>query len=122
MVVKLSDDARQTSNSAGAPDRPRRAGPVMLANVASIELGSGPAVIDRYDRVRNVNIEVELNGQPLGEIEAKTMELPSMKQLPPGVARQAVGDAEAMGELFEGFRSPWPPAYCASTSSSCCFS
>ena len=26
-----------------------------------------------------------------------------MKQLPPGVAVKAVGDAEAMGELFEGF-------------------
>ena len=31
------------------------------------------------------------------------MELPSMKQLPPGVGVKAVGDAEAMGELFEGF-------------------
>ena len=103
MVVKLSDDARQDFELLSRLTVPGAHGPVMLANVASIELGSGPAVIDRYDRVRNVNIEVELNGQPLGEIEAKTMELPSMKQLPPGVAVKAVGDAEAMGELFEGF-------------------
>ena len=103
MVVKLRDDARQDFELLSRLTVPGTHGPVMLANVASIELGSGPAVIDRYDRVRNVNIEVELNGQPLGEIEAKTMELPSMKQLPPGVAVKAVGDAEAMGELFEGF-------------------
>lgn len=103
MVVKLSDKARQDFDLISRLTVPGTNGPVMLANVASIELGSGPAVIDRYDRVRNVNIEVELNGQPLGEIEAKTMELPSMKQLPPGVAVKAVGDAEAMGELFEGF-------------------
>ncbi len=103
MVVKLSDDARQDFELLKRLTVPGAHGPVMLANVASIELGSGPAVIDRYDRVRNVNIEVELNGQPLGEIEAKTMELPSMKQLPPGVGVKAVGDAEAMGELFEGF-------------------
>ena len=103
MVVKLSDDARQDFELLSRLTVPGAHGPVMLANVASIELGSGPAVIDRYDRVRNVNIEVELNGQPLGEIEAKTMELPSMKQLPPGVGVKAVGDAEAMGELFEGF-------------------
>ncbi len=103
VVVKLSDKARQDFDLISRLTVPGTHGPVMLANVASIELGSGPAVIDRYDRVRNVNIEVELNGQPLGEIEAKTMELPSMKQLPPGVAVKAVGDAEAMGELFEGF-------------------
>ncbi|MFT3849751.1 MAG: efflux RND transporter permease subunit [Propionivibrio sp.] len=103
MVVKLSDDARQDFELLSRLTVPGTHGPVMLANVASIELGSGPAVIDRYDRVRNVNIEVELNGQPLGEVEAKTMQLPSMQQLPPGVAVKAVGDAEAMGELFEGF-------------------
>ena len=103
MVVKLSDDARQDFELLSRLTVPGAHGPVMLANVASIELGSGPAVIDRYDRVRNVNLEVELNGQPLGDVEAKTMALPSMKQLPPGVGVKAVGDAEAMGELFEGF-------------------
>ena len=32
--------------------------PIMVPSL----VGSGPAQIDRYDRVRNVNIEVELNG------------------------------------------------------------
>ncbi len=103
VVVKLRDEARQDFDLLARLAVPGTHGPVLLGNVATIELGSGPAQIDRYDRVRNVNIEVELNGQPLGEIEARAMELPALKQLPPGVSVKAVGDAEAMGELFEGF-------------------
>ena len=54
-------------------------GPVTLANVASIRLAGGPAEIDRYDRLRNINFEIELNGQPLGEVEAKALALPTTK-------------------------------------------
>ena len=103
VVVKLRDTARQDFELLSRLTVPGSHGPVFLGNVAHVELGSGPAQIDRYDRIRNVNIVVELNGQPLGEVEAKAMALPSLKQLPPGVNIKAVGDAEAMGELFEGF-------------------
>ncbi len=75
----------------------------MLANVASLTIAGGPAEIDRYDRLRNINFEVELNGQPLGEVEAAALALPSLRQLPPGVIQTTVGDAEAMGELFASF-------------------
>jgi multidrug efflux pump subunit AcrB len=103
VVVKLRDSARQDFDLLARLTVAGKHGPVLLGNVATIELGSGPAQIDRYDRVRNVNIEVELNGLPLGEIEAQAMALPGIKQMPPGVSVKAVGDAEAMGELFEGF-------------------
>ncbi|MDR3411890.1 MAG: efflux RND transporter permease subunit [Formivibrio sp.] len=103
IVVKLRDAARQNFDLLARLTVPGAHGPVLLGNVANIELGSGPAQIDRYDRIRNVNIEVELNGQPLGKVEAQAMALPSIQQLPPGVSVKAVGDAEAMGELFEGF-------------------
>lgn len=103
IVVKLRDAARQDFALLARLTVAGTHGPVLLGNVASVELGSGPAQIDRYDRIRNVNIEVELNGMPLGDIEAQAMALPSLSQLPPGVAVKAVGDAEAMGELFEGF-------------------
>ena len=36
-------------------------------------------------------------------MEAQAKKLPSLQQLPPGVHQTAFGDAEAMGELFEGF-------------------
>jgi multidrug efflux pump subunit AcrB len=71
--------------------------------VATLELSSGPAQIDRYDRQRNVNIEVELNQRPLGEVEAQVLALPSLRNLPPGVIQTTIGDAEAMGELFQSF-------------------
>jgi multidrug efflux pump subunit AcrB len=64
---------------------------------------SGPAQIDRYDRLRNINFEIELNQQPLGAVEAAALALPSLQNLPPGVTQSTVGDAEAMAELFDSF-------------------
>ncbi len=103
VVVKLRDEARKDVDLLSRLSVPGSHGPVLLGNVATVEIGSGPAQIDRYDRIRNINFDVELNGQPLGEIEELAKALPSLKQLPPGISIKAVGDAEAMGELFEGF-------------------
>ncbi|GAB2880369.1 efflux RND transporter permease subunit [Uliginosibacterium flavum] len=103
IVVKLQDDARQDLELVSRLMVPGSRGPVMLASLASIEITSGPAQIDRYDRSRNVNIDVELNGLPLGDLEQQAQALPSLQQLPPGVRQATIGDAEAMGELFEGF-------------------
>ncbi len=82
---------------------PGRNGSVPLAAVAQVELGSGPARLDRYDRMRNISIDVELNGTPIGEVMAKADKLASLQSLPAGVYRQSSGDAERMAELFGGF-------------------
>jgi multidrug efflux pump subunit AcrB len=82
---------------------PGKHGPVAIGNVATLAIAGGPAEIDRYDRLRNVNFEIELNGQPLGEIEQRALALPSLKNLPPGVLQTTIGDAESMAELFESF-------------------
>ena len=103
IVVKLADDARQDLDLVSRLTVPGARGPVMLGNLANIELTSGPTQIDRYDRVRNVVFDVELNGLALGEMEAQAQKLPSLQHLPPGIHQAAFGDAEAMGELFEGF-------------------
>ena len=103
IVVKLRDEARQNLELVSRLAIPGSHGPVQLANVADINLVGGPAQIDRYDRSRNINIEVELNGVPLGLVEEQAAALPSLQNLPPGVVKTAIGDAEAMGELFEGF-------------------
>jgi multidrug efflux pump subunit AcrB len=102
-MVKLRVDARQDIDLLGRLVVHGTHGPVMLGNVARLSLESGPAVIDRYDRMRNINFEIELNGQPLGEVEKAALKLPSLKMLPPGITVAAVGDAEAMGELFQSF-------------------
>ncbi|MGZ9032754.1 MAG: efflux RND transporter permease subunit, partial [Burkholderiaceae bacterium] len=82
---------------------PGKNGPVMLGNVAQLAIASGPAEIDRYDRLRNINFEIELNGQPLGEVENQALALPSLASLPSGISQTTVGDAEAMNELFSSF-------------------
>jgi multidrug efflux pump subunit AcrB len=103
IVVKLPPAARTDLALLERLSVPGARGPVMLANVASVSIAGGPAEIDRYDRLRNINFEIELNGLPLGEVEAKALQLPSLAKLPPGIIQTTVGDAEAMGELFASF-------------------
>jgi multidrug efflux pump subunit AcrB len=103
IVVKLPPSARQDLALLERLSVPGRSGPVMIANVASLAIDSGPAQINRYDRLRNINFDIELNQQPLGEVARQAMALPSLRNLPPGVSQTAVGDAEAMEELFNSF-------------------
>jgi len=103
VVVKLAPEARADVELLSRLAVPGARGPVMLGNVADLTVESGPAQIDRYDRLRNINFEIELNQKPLGQLEKEALALPSLKQLPPGVIQTTVGDAEAMGELFASF-------------------
>ena len=103
VVVKLQADARADLALLSRLAVPGARGPVMLGNVATLAIDSGPAEIDRYDRQRNINFEIELNQQPLGEVQERALALPSLKNLPPGVTQTTVGDAEAMADLFESF-------------------
>jgi multidrug efflux pump subunit AcrB len=103
IVVKLPAEARQDLSLLERLAVPGTQGPVMIANVASLAIAGGPAEIDRYDRLRNINFEIELNAQPLGEVEKATLALPSLQDLPAGILQTTVGDAEAMAELFQSF-------------------
>lgn len=106
VVVRLERAARTDPDvlaRLAVPSVKRTGAPVLLGQVAVLELASGPAVIDRYDRSRNVTFEIELSGAPLGDVTKAAEALPSMRNLPPGVRQLAVGDAEVMGELFASF-------------------
>lgn len=103
IVVSLPAPARRDLDLLAHLAVPGVRGPVPLGNVASLEFSGGPAEIDRHDRQRNVNIEIELNGQALGEVEKRALALPSLTALPPGIIHNTVGDAEAMAELADGF-------------------
>ncbi|MCX7096496.1 MAG: efflux RND transporter permease subunit [Methylococcales bacterium] len=106
IMVKLNDDGRHDLNvleRLAVPSAKPGIGPVMLGHVADLELSSGPAVIDRYDRSRNVNFEIELSGSPLGDVTTAVQNLPGIKSLPAGVKQITIGDAEMMGELFTSF-------------------
>ncbi|WP_077002596.1 efflux RND transporter permease subunit [Variovorax sp. KK3] len=103
IVVKLEDSARTDLPLLERLTVPGARGPVMLSQVATLTMEGGPAVIDRYDRSRNVNFEIELSGVGLGDAKNAVMALPSVRGLPPGVRVAEVGDAEMMGELFASF-------------------
>jgi multidrug efflux pump subunit AcrB len=103
IIVKLRDEARQDLGLLSRLAVPGSHGPVMLGSVATLNLESGPAQIDRYDRQRNITFEVELAGQPLGKVQAAALALPSLKSLPAGVEIAPIGDAEMMKELFASF-------------------
>ena len=103
IVVKLPPAARQDLSLLERLTVPGKNGPVMIGNVATLALAGGPAEINRYDRLRNINFEIELNQQPLGEVEERVLALPSLAKLPPGILQTTVGDAEAMADLFNSF-------------------
>jgi multidrug efflux pump subunit AcrB len=106
VVVKLAAGGRSdlaVLARLAVPSFKPGSGSVMVSQVASLELSSGPAVIDRYDRARNINFEVELSGLPLGDVAAAVQNLPSIRNLPAGVKQINIGDAEMMAELFSSF-------------------
>ena len=103
IVVRLDDRVRQDLEQIRRLSVPGVNGPVMLSQVADLEISGGPAVIDRLNRARNINFEVELSTAALGDVTAAVRDLPSIRQLPPGVRQLELGDAEIMGELFASF-------------------
>ncbi|MEK7948530.1 efflux RND transporter permease subunit [Pigmentiphaga sp. YJ18] len=103
IVVRLDEAARENLSLLGRLSVPGTRGPVLLEQVATLDFSAGPSVIDRYDRSRNINFEIELAGMDLGEVAQRVADLPTIKNLPPGVRQATVGDAEVMGELFQSF-------------------
>ncbi len=103
IVVKLDEAARHDLDLLSRLAVPGSRGPVMLGQVATLSFGGGPAVIDRYDRSRNINFEVELAGIALGDMKTAVEKLPSLRNLPAGVNVIEIGDAEIQGEMFASF-------------------
>jgi len=103
IVVRLQDAAREDLSVLERLAVPGSRGPVRLGEVARLAVAGGPAVINRYDRSRNVNFEIELGSRGLGEVTEAVRQLPAVQGLPASVRLIDVGDAEMMGELFASF-------------------
>jgi len=101
--VKLPDATRTDIATLERLTVPGRFGPTLLGNVATFTMDSGPAQIDRLNRSRNIILDVELGGRPLGEVFAEAMALPSLNNLPPGVRLAELGDTKEMQALFASF-------------------
>ena len=101
--VKLPDAARTDIDALARLTVPGRSGPVLLGNVATLTMDSGPAQIDRLNRSRNVVLDVELGSRQLGEVYAEAIALPGLRNLPAGVRQTELGDAKEMQALFASF-------------------
>jgi HAE1 family hydrophobic/amphiphilic exporter-1 len=103
--IRLPESARADVEQIRQLRLPTATGEVTtLGAVADVEFQAGPARIDRLNRQRQITIQAELNdGVELGEATKAVNNLPIMKKLPAGVRPGAVGDAEAMAEMFGGF-------------------
>jgi HAE1 family hydrophobic/amphiphilic exporter-1 len=101
--VMLDESARSSLSRILSLQVPTSAGSVPLSSVSDLSLGAGPNQIDRVDRTRSATVEAELVGLTTGQADELVSNLPTIKSLPPGVTRQAEGDAENMQELFGGF-------------------
>ncbi len=78
-------------------------GATTLDSVATIGFEAGPARIDRLNRERQLTVKAELNGVEMGQAQKAVNRLPIMQHLPPGVRPAAIGNQQAMAELFGGF-------------------
>jgi multidrug efflux pump subunit AcrB len=103
IVVKLDDSVRADLAALGRVTIPSAKGPVMLSQVADMQLGGAPAEINRYDRMRNITYTVELAGASINDVSTAAHQLPSIKNLPASVQLREMADAEVMGELFHDF-------------------
>ncbi|MDR0564645.1 MAG: efflux RND transporter permease subunit [Azoarcus sp.] len=103
ILVRLDDNAKHDLSLIGRLTLPGARGPVMLSEIATLEMSSGPAQIVRYDRSRAVRIEVEMGAVTMGDLSKQLRTLPAVRNLPPELKIREVGDAEIMGELFTSF-------------------
>jgi hydrophobe/amphiphile efflux-1 (HAE1) family protein len=103
--VQLDTDARARLDILSALTVTTPSGQqVPLTAVADITFGQGPSSIERYNRVRRVNIGTDLGGGlEIGPALEKVFALPAARNLPAGVSFQRGGDAEVMEEVFQGF-------------------
>jgi hydrophobic/amphiphilic exporter-1 (mainly G- bacteria), HAE1 family len=102
--TQIARDARRDLNELKLLRVPTTDGKsVPLDTVASLEMGSGPAQITRFDRRRSVTIKADIAGAPLGAVTQAIQELPAIKSLPSEVKQKPYGDSERMEELFSEF-------------------
>ena len=102
--VSLVESARRDPTMIeNLPVRTATGGMVPLKAVADIGFGQGPSTVRRYDQMRRVAVDADLNGVESGTALKKIHQLPIYKNPPAGVKIIDVGDAEIQNELFSNF-------------------
>ncbi len=101
--VQVPGELRQDLEAIGNLRVPGRYGLVPLSSIAELSVESGPSQIDRYNRQRQITINVDLGGFPLGDAAKIRDALPSVKALPASVKLVDAGDAEVLREMLGSF-------------------
>jgi multidrug efflux pump subunit AcrB len=103
--VQLDEAARDDLSVVSQLPVPTASGvSVPMSSVAEIRYGQGPSSIARFNRERRVVIGADMaQGAELSEGLGIVWALPEVKNMPAGTRIQETGDAEIMGEVFEGF-------------------
>ncbi len=103
IMVRLNEAARQDLSVMERLTVPGTHGPVMLGEIATLKVAGGPAVISRFDRSRNINLNIELAGVAMGDMANLIAQLPSVQNLPSDIKIADTGESEMLSELFGGF-------------------
>ena len=102
--VSLVESARRNLGTIeNLPLRTSSGATVPLKAVAEVGFGQGPSRVRRYNQVRRVSLEADLNNAQLGTALDRIRALPVYRNLPAGVKIVEVGDAQYMNELFTSF-------------------
>ena len=105
ITVALSpNDRRDLATLENLPVPTASGGSVPLKAVADIGFGAGPAVVQRTNQVRRIAIGADLApGAVSGDAWKQINALPSVKNLPHGIAKLELGDQKWQGELVFSF-------------------
>jgi multidrug efflux pump subunit AcrB len=103
--VALAEASRRNlSTIENLPVPTARGGTVPLKVVAEISFGAGPTEIRRFNQQRRILIGADLApGLLSGDVQTKVNQLPSLKNLPPGVETVRLGMQKWLGELVQNF-------------------
>jgi multidrug efflux pump subunit AcrB len=103
--VALAESSRRNlSTIENLPVPTSRGGTVPLKVVSEISFGAGPTEIRRFNQQRRIQIGADLApGLLSGDVQIKVNQLPSLKNLPPGVEKVQLGMQKWLGELIQNF-------------------
>ena len=103
--VAIPESARRDlSTLENLPVPTSSGGSVPLKSVADVSFGAGPTTVQRTNQVRRIAVGADLApGLVSGDAWTKIRELPTMKNLPQGVAELQLGDSKWQTELMINF-------------------
>ncbi len=99
--VVLSEESRKDlSTIRNLPVPTANGSTVPLGSVADISFGAGPTTIQRTNQTSRIAVGADLaQGLVSGDVDPLIDELPTLKNLPQGVTRMALGEQKWVGEL-----------------------